>query len=686
MKLSESKPNVEVSSNMESHLFSIQDQGMIFDILRNKMYSNTILAICREISCNARDAHREVGKDDVPIAITLPNSLEPFYKIKDFGPGISPDRMVNIFIKYTASTKRDDNVQTGGFGLGAKTPFSYSDTFTIETIVDGIKYNYACFIDETKVGKLMLLSQAPTSEENGTEIIIPVKNSDFTNFNIYTKNAVKHWKVKPIIKGSKIDFDENKTLLKGKNWEVIYSKDYYSRASKIIIDGIEYPLDIVAAKQFSNTSILESTSGSVFLYFNIGELSLSANREQIYFDKQTKDKISKALESMSNEIKDLVNVKISEFASLWEANVYYRNILNNTFANLSFLGKLYWNGILVRNDRTITDCKCFLFRKNNDTSKVYRRASNGFNFEENSLLVLNDLAIKEPSHRHIEKFLANDPTITSVQVICPVDDNDIKNMNTKFNLDQLNPVKLSSVVKISKRKQSVYSERLIVYKYGSTWESIAYQSIDDDKKQKVLCRLDKQDKNYSFIVIDKKRIPSGIMQSLCNEFPNVSFYGVGFNISQERIDDDLSDFISINEFIENKVLNNKSIDFNKIKFASDSEYDINYSSIKMYVDLFSSLEKKINNKNSLFIENIKYILDIINIKRKQHGLLGLYETFNKPISDKEQSAWLMKNKIQSVSKINDSFDIKYPLLQELRYSGSHIVEPVAQYVNLIDSI
>src|SRR5271157_1549221 len=112
MKLNEAKPFFESSGQMQEHFFSIKDQGMIFEILRSKMYSNPILAICREITSNARDAHREVGKPELPIQIHLPVGLEPEYRVKDFGPGISPDRMVNIFIQYTASTKRDDRKST----------------------------------------------------------------------------------------------------------------------------------------------------------------------------------------------------------------------------------------------------------------------------------------------------------------------------------------------------------------------------------------------------------------------------------------------------------------------------------------------------------------------------------------------------------------------------------------------
>ena len=89
MELLIDKPVVESTGIIEEQSFSIEDQGMIFDILRNKMYSDPIRAICREITCNARDAHREVGKADIPIHIQLPSALQPNLVIKDFGPGIT---------------------------------------------------------------------------------------------------------------------------------------------------------------------------------------------------------------------------------------------------------------------------------------------------------------------------------------------------------------------------------------------------------------------------------------------------------------------------------------------------------------------------------------------------------------------------------------------------------------------
>src|ERR1700691_4508657 len=107
MKLNILTPIIESSNDLQEKMFSIGDPGMVFDILRNKLYSNPILAICREISCNARDAHREAGKAEEPITISLPSLLDPNYKIKDVGVGISPDRAENIFVNYTSSSKRN---------------------------------------------------------------------------------------------------------------------------------------------------------------------------------------------------------------------------------------------------------------------------------------------------------------------------------------------------------------------------------------------------------------------------------------------------------------------------------------------------------------------------------------------------------------------------------------------------
>jgi len=73
MKLDKKEEFEDIVIGAESEeAFSIEgDSRVIFDILRDKMYSDKIGAVCREVSSNARDANREAGKGHVPIDIVI---------------------------------------------------------------------------------------------------------------------------------------------------------------------------------------------------------------------------------------------------------------------------------------------------------------------------------------------------------------------------------------------------------------------------------------------------------------------------------------------------------------------------------------------------------------------------------------------------------------------------------------
>jgi DNA topoisomerase VI subunit B len=182
MKLpSERDSAIQTSEQFKEASFGIRsiDMGLIIEILRSKMYSDPIATICQEIASNARDANREIGKKNKPIKISISDSLfrqsEQDLIIEDDGPGISPERMTEIFVYYGASTKRDTNTQTGGYGLGCKTPFAYADTFSVVTRCDGTKYTYQAVIENNRSGKVFLTHTETTTECNGTAIIIPIK-------------------------------------------------------------------------------------------------------------------------------------------------------------------------------------------------------------------------------------------------------------------------------------------------------------------------------------------------------------------------------------------------------------------------------------------------------------------------------------------------------------------------------
>ena len=88
----------------------------IVTMLRDSVYSNKVLAVLREYSTNAWDAHVS-GEEDYgvsmlsqrPIEVHLPSKLAPELRIRDFGPGFSMEEIENIYISLGESTKRTSN-------------------------------------------------------------------------------------------------------------------------------------------------------------------------------------------------------------------------------------------------------------------------------------------------------------------------------------------------------------------------------------------------------------------------------------------------------------------------------------------------------------------------------------------------------------------------------------------------
>lgn len=688
MKLDDIRPSVESSGGMKEEFFSIEDQGMIFEILRNKMYSDPIRAICREISCNARDAHREVGTPERPIQITLPSALEPFYKVKDWGPGISPDRMSNIFIRYTASTKRSDNLQTGGFGLGAKTPFSYSDTFTILTVHNGIEYNYACFIDETKVGKLALLSSSPTDKENSTELMIPVSRyHDYNLFKEATHTSTKHWDVKPIIKGGTIDYDTaNEPVISGSGW-AIYNEGW-NRDTKIIIDGIEYPVDMTELRKFADRKVIDNCSAQIRLYFGVGELTLAANREQVYLDDRTKSAISNRINEMKNEIKSEVESKLEAIPNLWDAQVFFHKELHRSFSNLEFLGDVKWNGIVLVHSIYGIRTGCSVYSYLRISGRVTRNTNNGkLSFDDKAVLFVNDTQLSEPNARYFKKFFEENTDVKHVVLVCPNGGKTEEDLNKEINLDKMAPRRLSSIISYKGKNKNLRS-RLLVFKFdkiSNNFRQIKIEDFDSSNNKKILVRLKKDDYNPSIKIVAKVKhnISPTIITYILTRFPNVEFYGIDVGIDDDRIEESLPGCGNYDEFIEENILN-AGFDFLMMKaVARGLSRGYSYNWIKL--DCLYEVEKLINDPNSHFLW-VCAAFKMLNAITENNNLVDVVEMIKgKYISIEEVDDYLYNNPHMQARTYIDMLKEKYPMISFL--NGSEISDnsqAVADYINMVD--
>ncbi|MBU2515922.1 ATP-binding protein, partial [bacterium] len=175
MKVERVNNEISKSENFEQKTFSIKVCAKAFDIFSSKLYSDIHMAIIRELSANAWDSHCQAGKEKVPFHVHLPNTLEPFFSIRDFGTGLSHEDVMTLYTTYFESTKTETNDQVGSFGLGSKSPYAYTDNFTVTSFFNGKKTIYSMFKGEEGFPVVAVLNQTETEEDNGLEILMASK-------------------------------------------------------------------------------------------------------------------------------------------------------------------------------------------------------------------------------------------------------------------------------------------------------------------------------------------------------------------------------------------------------------------------------------------------------------------------------------------------------------------------------
>jgi len=93
------RTDIERSGITTENEFTIKASSQAFDILSSGLYSDKILAVVRELSCNARDSNVE-AKNPEPFEIHLPNGLEPYFSVTDNGLGLSQESAMHLYTTY----------------------------------------------------------------------------------------------------------------------------------------------------------------------------------------------------------------------------------------------------------------------------------------------------------------------------------------------------------------------------------------------------------------------------------------------------------------------------------------------------------------------------------------------------------------------------------------------------------
>lgn len=346
MKLNFQDVNVKTSRAFESENFGLGDPRVIMELLSSKIYARPRYIIVQEVASNARDANREAGRANTPIQIKLPNRIDDNLRITDFGLGITPERMSDVFLLYGNSTKRVDNNLTGGFGIGAKTPFTYTDTFTIETTTDDAdgrnKRVYIAHKDADGSAKMSLISTEKVTADiqTGTTIGFAVKPEDFSAFSAAAGKICEFWDPRPVIKGCQDGWQwtKNEYSQEGNGWALANYGD-----PLVLIDGIPYTLRLNTVFEDRRSEEYRVLSQSAIrMFFKTGEIDITATREDLDYKPRTIEKIKEVATKCLDELRKQVSAKISTCPSLWDASIEWQRTSRSSYSR--FLVEPKWNG------------------------------------------------------------------------------------------------------------------------------------------------------------------------------------------------------------------------------------------------------------------------------------------------------------------------------------------------------
>jgi hypothetical protein len=602
----------QIGEVTEQAEFSIKASKKAFSLLSG-MYSDIYLGIIRELVANAHDSHIVAEKTNIPIEIHLPNALEPWLTIRDFGTGISHKEIYSIYTKYFESTKTNTNTQAGCFGLGSKIFLAYSDNSTIYSIVDGVKRIYNVFFNANGVPSISLMSQDKTDECNGLSVQIPVKTQDFDKFTNATYRACRFYDVKPNIVGGKIDWNIESASFSGSFWQS-YQKLNHSVA---LMGNVAYPIETYQLS-YDNQDIVRKAG--LVINFNLGELEITPSRESLAYSEFTLKALNDKIELVKSDFVSKVEDTIEKSSNLLDAmKALY--MLNNqwSFLNSKLVsGKVLWNKIDITDPRrSIKAYTPNLLSVSKSTWGRKKYNESGFpSLDNEALWYVDDLT--KGGYKRVLNFLRFSSDKISINFVSQSERNVLINagfpasiFNKTSDLAPVVPVNRVTGGTKNTRAKGIINVYTSGYAYNNPWDSVKFD-LSKDVAPKYF--IEKNTDGWGFAPITIKNKKGESLATIHNKSTInalIEFFGIKIDEVRMVSKGNSKHLValgseSLKDVLEKKVVD---VDIDDIVFAKQ----FNRHNIDTLVknEKFKKLSEE--NEFRVFIEGVKNKLD--NVKK-----------------------------------------------------------------------
>jgi hypothetical protein len=310
--------------NGETRAFSIKANGKAFRALIDGLYSNKVRSVIRELCSNAHDSHIDAGQT-IPFKVSIPTQLDPTFRVRDYGTSLSHDNVMVLYTTLFESSKETTNEQTGMLGLGSKSPFAYTDSFSVIAYDGSEKRVYLAYLETDGVPSITHVTTSPSSEPRGLEVSFPAKREDIRNFTKEMQFVAMGYSTPPTVDGMDLRIPEPR--MKGNGW-AIYPKSAFGsefQNSHFIRQGSAvYPTD----QSFPHVGYQWLT----IVEIPIGTAEVTTSREALSYDDETSRVIREVRGVAYQELKAQVDAERAKLTTRIEhARFYgqYNNILDN---------------------------------------------------------------------------------------------------------------------------------------------------------------------------------------------------------------------------------------------------------------------------------------------------------------------------------------------------------------------
>lgn len=461
-----------------------EDMRYVASLLRNN-YSNTRLAVVREITANALDANAEANASR-PIEVKLPTNMNPTFAVRDFGGGLSQEDVFGLYSKYGKSTKRESNNYIGAFGIGKFAPLSYGENFTCVSYHGGVKKTYNVFVNDDDDTKIAMIGEAePTNEPTGLSIEVAVSDSDVSEFKEIVQKFFEFFSDEEMPKfiGAEDNFvTKRERILESDNddWFFVKENDsskygyrHSSNRSHVLMGRVKYPVDSDAINlvNFVEDEKLRDICRNLlrqdnfYLRVPLGAVKLHHSRESLEYNKSTQKTIAKYLVVASKGVQEIASRKLADSTDLFDAKMNYAKVVNAMPYNMRniFENSFEWNEIKInsfyfnrKHDYTdslvITQSSKTGDSDARDGYKVQSCKVNRVHCDKGVLFAVQDIESAHGNNLRARTLFDKDDDLNTIYFINPITEGAEEYMKDEWHFDQVDASHIVHTSEVEKQK------------------------------------------------------------------------------------------------------------------------------------------------------------------------------------------------------------------------------------------